>query len=77
MEHRDPVGNTSPRHQCLIYEGSPSRHLRALAALIRQKLTENVRCLYLNSPVMVAGIRCYLAAVGIDIAHELATTSGI
>lgn len=66
---------TVPRHQCLIYEGSPSRQLPALAALVRQKLEENVRCLYLNSPVMVAGIRCYLAAAGIDVAYELEKTS--
>jgi hypothetical protein len=60
-----------PRHQCLIYEGAPSRNLHALAALARQKLNENYRCLYLNSPVMVAGFRCYLAAAGIDVAHEV------
>lgn len=66
---------TVSRHQCLIYEGSPSRQLPALAALVRKKLDENFRCLYLNSPVMVAGIRCYLAAVGIDIAHEVDKTS--
>jgi hypothetical protein len=59
------------RHQCLIYEGSPSRQLPALAALVSQKLNENFRCLYLDSPVMVAGISCYLAAAGIDIAREL------
>lgn len=62
---------TVSRHHCLIYEGSPSRHLPALATLVRQKLDKNFRCLYLNSPVMVAGIRCYLSAEGIDIAHEL------
>ena len=66
---------TVARHTCLIYEGSPSRHLSGLAALMRQKLNENFRCLYLNSPVMVAGIRCYLAAAGIDIAHEVEKTS--
>jgi hypothetical protein len=44
---------------------------RALAALVSQKLNENSRCLYLDSPVMVAGISCYLAAAGIDIAREL------
>jgi hypothetical protein len=59
------------RHQCLIYEGSPSRQLPELAALVSQKLNENFRCLYLDSPVMVAGISCYLAAAGIDIAREL------
>ena len=67
--------DTVPRHQCLIYKGSPSRQLPALAALVRRKLDENVRCLYLNSPVMVAGIRCYLAAAGIDVAYELEKTS--
>jgi hypothetical protein len=43
----------SPRHQCLIYEGAPSKHLPALAAIIHDKLQQNHRCLYLNSPTMV------------------------
>src|ERR1700722_5666523 len=60
------------RHQCLIYEGSPSQSLRALAAVAQQKLNENCRCLYMNSPVMVAGMRCYLSAAGIDVAQEVA-----
>jgi hypothetical protein len=42
-----------------------------MAALVRQKLIENYRCLYLNSPVMVAGVRCYLAAAGIDVNQEV------
>ena len=67
--------NSTPRHQCLIYEGSPSRQLAAVAALLRQKLNENYRCLYLNSPVMVAGVRSYLAAAGIDVAHEVGKAS--
>jgi hypothetical protein len=66
---------TVSRHQCLIYQGSPSRHLQALASVIRQKLNGNFRCLYLNSPVMVAGIRCYLAAAGIDVGGELEKNS--
>jgi hypothetical protein len=60
-----------PRHQCLIYKGSPSLQLSAVAALVRQKMNENYRCLYLNSPVMVAGMRCYLSAAGIDVAREV------
>ena len=60
------------RHQCLIYEGPPSRHLAALAEVVRQKLNENKRCLYLNSEPMVAGMRSYLAAAGVDVAHETA-----
>lgn len=60
------------RHQCLIYEGAPSQQLPALAAHIQQKLGENYRCLYLNSPAMVAGMRSALAAAGVDVAQEAA-----
>lgn len=59
-----------PRHQCLIYEGAPSRHLLAIAAVMREKLKQGYRCMYLNSRPMVAGLRSYLAAAGIDIARE-------
>ena len=59
------------RHQCLIYKGSPAQHLPALAALMRQKLEERHRCLYLDSPPMVAGMRSYLAAAGVDVAREV------
>jgi hypothetical protein len=72
------TGNPTPagydsRHQCLIYEGSPSKQLPALAAMIRQKLAEGYRCLYLNSRPMVAGMRSYLAALGSDVESELAS----
>jgi len=60
-----------PRHQCMIYEGSPAKHLRGLAATIVENLKNNKRCLYLNSPTMVAGIRSYLAAAGLDLTREL------
>jgi hypothetical protein len=59
------------RHQCLIYNGPPSRHLPALAVTLRAKLERNYRCLYLNSPPMVAGMRSYLAAAGVDVEAEL------
>jgi hypothetical protein len=59
------------RHQCLIYEGSPSRNLPSLVATIKQKLKENNRCLYLDSPPMVAGMRSYLAAAGVDVVSEM------
>ncbi|HEX6771750.1 MAG TPA: MEDS domain-containing protein [Acidobacteriaceae bacterium] len=62
------------RHQCLIYTGAPSKHLPALAATMRDKLQQNYRCLYLNSPAMVAGLRSYLAAAGVDVAQEVART---
>jgi hypothetical protein len=39
----------SSRHQCLVYNGSPARHLSALAALMHQKLNERNHCLYLDS----------------------------
>jgi hypothetical protein len=65
----------APRHQCLIYEGAPSRHLPALAAVMLQKLQQDYRCLYLNSLPMVAGMRSYLAAAGVDVAHQVGKAS--
>lgn len=61
-----------PRHQCLIYAGAPSRLLPALAIKMRQMLNANYRCLYLNSPAMVAGMSSCLAAHGVDVASEKA-----
>ena len=59
-----------PRHRCLLYEGSPSKQLPMLAAVICQKMEENYRCLYLNSPTMVAGMASYLAARGRDVLED-------
>jgi MEDS: MEthanogen/methylotroph, DcmR Sensory domain len=59
------------RHQCLIYQGAPSRHLPAVAAVASQKLRQHYRCVYLNSAPMLAGMRSYLAAAGVDVAHEV------
>ena len=56
-----------PRHQCLIYHGAPSAQLAGLALMIRRKLEANWRCLYLNSPGMVAGMRAYLTSSGLDV----------
>jgi hypothetical protein len=61
---------SASRHQCLIYEGAPSQTLRSIAEITRQKLKENYRCVYLNSPSMVAGMKSYLAAAGVDVADE-------
>jgi len=61
----------APRHQCLIYEGSPAKHLRGLAAAIIENLKKNKRCLYFNSPTMVTGIRSYLTAAGLDLVREI------
>lgn len=55
----------------MIYEGSPAKHLPGLAQVIKEKLQANNRCLYLNSPPMVAGIRSYLAAAGLNVAQEV------
>ena len=67
----DSLMGQTARHQCLIYDGSPASQLPALAASIRQKLSENYRCLYLNSPPMVAGLRSYLFAKGVDVPQEV------
>lgn len=63
------MNHTLSRHQCFIYEGSPAQHLPKLVALVKQSLKDGKRCLYLNSPSMVAGMRSYLAAAGIDVAQ--------
>lgn len=42
---------------------------------MRQKLLQGYRCMYLNSRPMVAGLRSYLAAAGIDVVHETAKGS--
>ncbi len=60
-----------PRHQCLIYEGAPASQLPGLAAVAQAKLKSKFRCLYVNSPAMVAGFRSYLAAGGFDVEHEV------
>jgi hypothetical protein len=64
-----------PRHECLIYDGSPWRNLHNIAEVMRQKLDENYRCFYLNNPPMTAGMRSYLAAAGVDVSREIAKSS--
>ena len=63
--------DATARHQCMIYAGSPAKHLRGVAHVMVEKLRANNRCLYLNSPTMVAGIRSYLAAAGLDVAQQV------
>ena len=60
------------RHQCMVYNGPPSQKLRILAVILKRKLEEGYRCLYLNSAPMVAGMRSTLAAMGIDVSYEIA-----
>jgi hypothetical protein len=56
----------------MIYDGAPSRTLPDLVTAIRQNLAGRMRCMYLNSPPMVAGLQSLLFAAGTDVHHELA-----
>jgi len=67
----DPI----PRHQCFIYEGAPNRHLRTMSLVIRDKLAQKKRCVCLNSEPMLAGLRSYLAATGVDVEHEMRSSN--
>lgn len=55
----------------MIYDGAPSAQLPAIATVLAERLRANFRCLYLNSPPMVAGLRSTLAASGIDPAETI------
>ena len=66
------IEGPASRHQCMIYDGPPSRTLPALVEMIRAKLAAPGRCMHINSPAMVAGLRSGLYAVGVDVERELA-----
>jgi len=70
-----PESEGLSRHRCLIYDGAPSVHLPLIASVIKERLQDNYRCLYLNSPAMIAGLRAYLAARGIDVVQNVARGS--
>lgn len=72
---KTPALAEPPRHQCMVYQGAPSAHLGGVAHALLQRLKSNYRCLYLNSPPMVAGMRWHLTAAGIDLAAEKARGS--
>lgn len=61
----------APQHQCFVYGGAPSSHLADIAQTLIRKLKGNRRCLYLNSPPMVAGMRWHLSAAGLDLAKQV------
>ena len=61
-----------PRHRCLVYNGAPNRHLRAVSRAACERLASGYRCIYLNSEPMIAGFRSYLAATGVDVQDALA-----
>lgn len=54
----------------MIYKGAPSSHLASIARTLMDRLADGYRCLYLNSPSMVAGLRWHLAAAGVDLEAE-------
>jgi hypothetical protein len=60
------------RHQCFIDHGSPLGHIPMIAAVIKARLEQNHRCLYLNSDQMVAELRSDLEKIGVDVARETA-----
>lgn len=68
---KSSMGPHSSRHQCLIYDGAPSRHIPSVASAIGQKLRSNHRCLYLNSRPMIAGMKSQLAAIGTDVEQSI------
>jgi len=63
-----------PRHQCFIYDGSPSLNVPCLGNAILAMLARDYRCLYLNEESMLAAMRAYLAESGLDV--ERAIRSG-
>lgn len=67
------MDRSTPRHQCLIYEGSPSADLQSLSRTLIQHLDANYRCMYLNTSAMVADMRTVLVAAGLDVEGLIAT----
>ncbi len=63
------------RHRCFIFAGAPSYGLSKVASATKASLDEGYRCLYFNSPAMVARMRSYLTVVGADVARETARGS--
>jgi hypothetical protein len=63
------------RHQGFMYNGSPSHQIPMIAAVIKAKLEQKHRCMYLNSKRMVAELRTRLAQIGVDVVGETAKDS--
>ncbi len=55
----------------MVYDGPPSLYLPEITRAMVERLQANYRCLYLNSPSMVAELRSSLAASGVDVVHEI------
>lgn len=72
VEYTPIMSTAAPaRHMCIVYDGAPSRMLAAIVASIRRGLDARMRCMYMNSPAMVAGFRSQLYAAGTNVEHEL------
>lgn len=46
-----------------------------ISMMLREYLERNYRCFYFNSPPMVAGLRSYVAAAGVDVERAIANKS--
>jgi hypothetical protein len=55
----------------MIYDGAPSSHLPSISRTLMERLKANYRCLYLNSPTMVAGMRYHLVSAGLDMEAQI------
>lgn len=67
--------DATARHQCTVYDGPPSRTLHAVVSVLRRQLGAGMRCMYFNTPAMVAGLRSYLSAAGTEVERVLAQGS--
>lgn len=60
-----------PRHQCFLYDGPPSLNVPCLGKALREMLSRNYRCLYLNCEEMVGVMQAFLAEAGVDVNGEM------
>jgi hypothetical protein len=60
-----------PHHQCFLYEGSPDLNIPCLGKALREMLTRNYRCLYLNCEPMTDAMQAFLAGTGVDVVREM------
>jgi hypothetical protein len=70
-----PMGTSGFRHQGFMYHGSPTLQIPMIAAVIKARLQQKHRCLYLHKEWMVAGLQSHLAQIGVDVAGETAKNS--
>lgn len=65
------MAETRARHQCVIYDASPAKYLPHVTGIMIEQLKQNKRCLYINRPSMVAGIRSHLGMAGINVNRDV------